>query len=205
VGAIVLAAILDAVDGRLARMLKATSRFGAELDSLADFVNFGVAPALVIYIWMTDSLGAIGWLGALVFVIACALRLARFNASSDETERPAWAVDFFVGVPAPAGALIALLPMYLGFIFGMPGPRSGPGQSSCIWSPQVMLMGSQVPTFSAKRTLGVLCGATWWPRFSPEQPCSWRCSRAFPFSVLAAGTMTYLALHSASRSCGIAV
>jgi CDP-diacylglycerol--serine O-phosphatidyltransferase len=117
--AIVFAALLDGIDGRVARMLKGTSRFGAELDSLADFVNFGVAPALILYFWGLQDLGHAGWIAALVFAICCGLRLARFNVMIEDPNRPAWAGNFFVGVPAPAGAIIVLLPLYLFFI-GMP-------------------------------------------------------------------------------------
>jgi CDP-diacylglycerol--serine O-phosphatidyltransferase len=115
-GAIVFAAMLDAVDGRVARMIKGTSRFGAELDSLADFFNFGVAPALILYIWGLNGLGNLGWIAAMVFAICSALRLARFNVQIEDPNRPAWAGNFFTGVPAPAGAILALLPIYLFFL-----------------------------------------------------------------------------------------
>src|SRR3984957_16854742 len=100
--AIVFAALLDGVDGRVARMLKGTSRFGAELDSLADFVNFGVAPALILYFWGLHELKSAGWIAAMVFAICAALRLARFNVMIEDPNRPAWAGNSFVGVPAPA-------------------------------------------------------------------------------------------------------
>ena len=106
--AIVLAAVLDGIDGRIARLIKGTSRFGAELDSLADFVNFGVAPALILYFWGLGELRSAGWIAALVFAICAGLRLARFNVSTDDPNRPAWASNFFVGVPAPAGAITVL-------------------------------------------------------------------------------------------------
>ena len=105
VSAIVFAALLDGVDGRIARMLKGTSRFGAELDSLADFVNFGVAPALILYFWGLHELGNGGWIAAMVFAICTGLRLARFNVMIDDPNRPIWAGNFFTGVPAPAGAI----------------------------------------------------------------------------------------------------
>ena len=114
--AIVLAAVLDGIDGRVARLIKGTSRFGAELDSLADFVNFGVAPALILYFWDLHELRSAGWIAALVFAICAGLRLARFNVSTDDPNRPAWASNFFVGVPAPAGAITVLLPIYLYFL-----------------------------------------------------------------------------------------
>lgn len=111
---IVFAALLDGVDGRIARALKASSRFGAELDSLADFVNFGVAPAVLLFTWAgwgTPQLRGLGWIAVLLLAIACGLRLARFNAALDE-ERPKWQSNYFTGVPAPAGAILALLPIY---------------------------------------------------------------------------------------------
>ena len=111
--AIVGAAILDGVDGRVARLLKGTSRFGAELDSLADFLNFGVAPALVLYVWQFQG-NRVGWVIALVFAVCIILRLARFNTLLDDTEQPPYAKEFFVGVPAPAGGLSALLPRSFG-------------------------------------------------------------------------------------------
>src|SRR6202795_830175 len=117
--AIVFAALLDGVDGRVARMLKGTSRFGAELDSLADFVNFGVAPALILYFWGLHELKSAGWIAAMVFAICAALRLARFNVMIEDPNRPAWAANFFVGVPAPAGAITVLLPIYVQFL-GLP-------------------------------------------------------------------------------------
>src|ERR1700688_2634706 len=117
--AIVFAALLDGIDGRIARLLKGTSRFGAELDSLADFVNFGVAPALILYFWGLHDLKSAGWIAAMVFAICGALRLARFNVMVEDPDRPVWASNFFVGVPAPAGAITVLLPIYVVFL-GVP-------------------------------------------------------------------------------------
>src|SRR5271170_2692945 len=102
VSAVAAAAVLDGLDGRIARALKGTSRFGAELDSLADFVDFGVAPALVLYVFTLSQMRSLGWFAALIFAIACALRLARFNVMIDDPNRPAWQSYFFVGMPAPA-------------------------------------------------------------------------------------------------------
>src|SRR5437763_11512207 len=121
VAAIVFAAVLDGIDGRVARMIKGQSKFGAELDSLADFVNFGVAPGLILYFWQLHELGNGGWIAAMVFAISGGLRLARFNATMDDPNKPPFAVNYFTGVPAPAGAIIALLPVYLGF-FGVAKP-----------------------------------------------------------------------------------
>jgi CDP-diacylglycerol--serine O-phosphatidyltransferase len=111
--AILAAAVLDGVDGRLARAIKGTSRFGAELDSLADFVDFGVAPALTLYFWSLSEVKSFGWFAAMVYAIACALRLARFNVALDDPNKPAWMSQFFTGMPAPAGAIVVLLPLYL--------------------------------------------------------------------------------------------
>ena len=122
-GAIVFAAMLDAVDGRVARMIRGTSRFGAELDSLADFVNFGVAPGLILYFWGLKPLGNLGWIAAMVFAICAGLRLARFNVQIEDPNRPSWAGDFFTGVPAPAGAITVLLPVYL-FFLNIPVPAA---------------------------------------------------------------------------------
>jgi CDP-diacylglycerol--serine O-phosphatidyltransferase len=116
VGAIVFAAILDGIDGRVARMIKGQSKFGAELDSLADFVNFGVAPGLILYFWQLHELHDGGWIAAMVFAISGGLRLARFNASIDDPTKPPFATNYFTGVPAPAGAVTALLPVYLAFL-----------------------------------------------------------------------------------------
>jgi CDP-diacylglycerol--serine O-phosphatidyltransferase len=112
--AIVVAGAIDGLDGRLARLLKATSRFGAELDSLADFLCFGVAPAFVLYLWSLQRAGAFGYTPCLIFAVCMALRLARFNAALDSAPGPAYAYNFFTGVPAPAGAGVALFPLFLG-------------------------------------------------------------------------------------------
>ncbi len=116
---ILIAAALDGVDGRLARMLKGTSRFGAELDSLSDFVNFGVATGYVLWIFVLHDLKSFGWIIVLTLACAMALRLARFNVMIDDPNRPDWQKNFFVGMPAPAGAITAMLPLYLQFV-GVP-------------------------------------------------------------------------------------
>lgn len=153
VGAVILAIVLDAIDGRLARLLKGTSRFGAELDSLADFVNFGVAPAILIYLWSLNSLKSLGWLVALCLAICCALRLARFNVAIDDPDKPAWMMNFFTGAPAPAGAGLAMAPMYLGFLGIIPDGHSVAWLVLPYTAAVALLMVSRVPTFSAK-TLG---------------------------------------------------
>jgi CDP-diacylglycerol--serine O-phosphatidyltransferase len=111
--AIAGAAVLDGLDGRMARLLKASSRFGAELDSLSDFVCFGVAPAVVLFLWGFQDARSLGWIIVLVFAVAAALRLARFNVALDDPAKPIWENSFFVGVPVPAGAILLMLPLYL--------------------------------------------------------------------------------------------
>jgi CDP-diacylglycerol--serine O-phosphatidyltransferase len=148
--AIVFAAILDGLDGRLARFLKGTSRFGAELDSLADFVNFGVAPALILYFWGLHDLKSAGWIAAMVFAICAGLRLARFNVMIEDPDRPAWASNFFVGVPAPAGAIIVLLPIYAAFL-GFPRSHYLTWVMLAYTVLIACLMVSRLPVFSGKR------------------------------------------------------
>ncbi len=112
---IVLAAILDALDGRIARMINGTSKFGAELDSLTDFVNFGVCPGLIIYFWSLSNIKFYGWIVALMFVVSCCLRLARFNLSHEKNFKNDWKINFFSGVPSPAAAGLILMPMIISF------------------------------------------------------------------------------------------
>ena len=111
--AIVLAGVLDGMDGRVARLLKAQSRFGAELDSLADLLSFGMAPAIILYLWSLQAVPNLGWFASLAFAIACALRLARFNAQIDVDDQPHKSAGFLTGIPAPVGAGLAFLPIYL--------------------------------------------------------------------------------------------
>src|SRR5713226_6642197 len=148
--AIVLAAVLDGIDGRIARLIKGTSRFGAELDSLADFVNFGVAPALILYFWDLHELRSAGWIDALVFAICAGLRLARFNVATDDPNRPAWASNFFVGMPAPAGAITVLLPVYVHFL-GIAAPAFMVPITLAYTLAVALLMVSQLPVYSCKR------------------------------------------------------
>jgi CDP-diacylglycerol--serine O-phosphatidyltransferase len=151
--AIAAAAVLDGLDGRIARALKGTSRFGAELDSLADFVDFGVAPAIILYFSGLTQLHAFGWLVCLLFAIAAALRLARFNVMIDDPEFPAWRKGFFVGMPAPAGAVVGLLPVYIKVLGGAVGEHGGPawlGLEAAYVLAIAMLMASRVPHFSGK-------------------------------------------------------
>lgn len=145
--AIVFAALLDGIDGRVARLIKGQSRFGAELDSLADFVNFGVTPGLILYFWQLHELNNVGWIAAMIFAISGGLRLARFNATMDDPNRPPFAAAFFTGVPAPAGALLVLLPIYLAFI----GVPKLPTTLVAFYTLAVaFLMVSRLPVFSGK-------------------------------------------------------
>jgi CDP-diacylglycerol--serine O-phosphatidyltransferase len=144
---IVVAALLDGVDGRLARALKAQSRFGAELDSLADFVNFGVAPAIVIFTWGLGELKGFGWISALVFACAMGLRLARFNAMID-VDKPKWQSNYFTGMPAPAGAITVLLPLYVNGL-GL-DVRGAPLLVALYTLAMAFLLVSTIPTFSGK-------------------------------------------------------
>ena len=147
---IIFAIVLDAMDGRLARLLNGTSRFGAELDSLADFVNFGVAPAIMVYLYTLNTLHNLGWLACLMFAIAGALRLARFNVALDDPKKPVWAGNFFTGVPAPAGAMLALMPLYLGFLGIVEDSHSHAGFFAFYMVVVAGLMVSRIPTFSGK-------------------------------------------------------
>jgi CDP-diacylglycerol---serine O-phosphatidyltransferase len=146
--AIALAAVFDALDGRLARLLDATSRMGAELDSLSDCISFGVAPALILFLWTLNDI-RIGWVVALVLVVSAALRLARFNTLSDDDEAPPYAGEFFVGVPSPAGALVVLVPLALEVQLG-PGFWSHPIAVAAWTVLAGGLMISRVPTASLK-------------------------------------------------------
>ncbi len=147
--ALVFAAIFDALDGRIARLLQGTSKFGAELDSLSDFIAFGVAPAVILYLWTMQTAGPVGWVPVLLFNVCMALRLARFNTVMDDDEPPAWAKGYFTGVPAPAAAGLVMVPMVLWF------------QAEAEWLRQPFLVGaviiavaclmvSKLPTYSFK-------------------------------------------------------
>jgi len=146
--AIIVAAILDALDGRMARILNASSEFGAQLDSLSDIVSFGVAPALVLYFWSLQTAGGIGWAVTLFFIVCCGLRLARFNSMLGKL--PPYAYNYFTGVPAPAGALMSLVPIviHLAFEVGVVMEPAVVGTWSVIMA---SLMVSRLPTYSFKR------------------------------------------------------
>jgi CDP-diacylglycerol--serine O-phosphatidyltransferase len=189
--AIVFAALLDGIDGRIARFLKGTSKFGAELDSLADFVNFGVAPALILYFWGLHEIKSVGWIAAMVFAICAALRLARFNVMIDDPSKPAWAGNFFTGIPAPAGAITVLLPIYLSLL-------GAPVNLAVIWLVFfyclfiALLMVSRLPVFSGKQV---------GKRVPPEMVLPvfvlvvlfFALLISFPWVVLSTGTILYLA------------
>jgi len=189
VAAIVFAATLDGIDGRVARLLKGTSRFGAELDSLADFVNFGVAPALMLYFWGLQELGHAGWIAAMVFAISMSLRLARFNATIDDPNKPAFAANFFTGVPAPAGAITVLLPIYVAFLDVGRWPAALTAGYTLLIA---FLMVSRLPVFSGKRV---------GKRVAPEMVLPvfvlvvlfFALLISYPWMVLTTGTIIYLA------------
>jgi CDP-diacylglycerol--serine O-phosphatidyltransferase len=188
VAAIVFAAILDGLDGRVARMIKGQSKFGAELDSLADFVNFGVAPGLILYFWQLHELANVGWIAAMVFAISGGLRLARFNATIDDPNKPPFAANYFTGVPAPAGAITVLLPIYLAFL-GLPTP---PVTLIALYTLLIaFLMVSRLPVFSGKTVR---------MRVPPEMVLPVFVSVVFfialligyPWHILSAGSVLYL-------------
>jgi CDP-diacylglycerol--serine O-phosphatidyltransferase len=193
VAAIILAIILDGVDGRLARYFRATSKFGEQLDSLADFVNFGVAPGIFVFVWRLDDLSSFGWICALVFAICCGLRLARFNAAlAAEEPEPDWHRDFFVGAPAPAGAGLVFLPFFLERIDST-DLRFNAVIVAVYTIFIALLMVSRIPTVSFKRmgrriprdnvlpvlVIGVLVVAL---------------LASYPFSFLSVGAILYLGL-----------
>lgn len=193
--AMVLAAVLDGLDGRVARLLKSSSKLGAELDSLTDFVNFGVAPGMILYLWLLHDLRSLGWIAALVFAICMALRLARFNvanAAISKRKTDEWQDNYFTGVPAPAGAMCALLPLSLQKI-GVPIDTD--------WAYVILiyvlfigfLVVSTVPTFSGKKlgsgiprdfALPLMVGLVLWAALLAS----------YPFTVVTVMTFIYLGL-----------
>jgi len=191
VAALVFAAFLDGIDGRVARLLKASSRFGAELDSLADFVNFGVAPAIIMFNWALEDLHSLGWIAVLVFAVCSALRLARFNVSLDRTDLPAWKSNYFVGVPAPAGAILLLLPIYAQDL-GLHLPRLTPLVFFYTLG-IALLMVSNVPTFSGK-LIGQKIAREYVPPVFVAAALFMALLLTYPSLTLAVGSLTYLAL-----------
>ncbi len=151
VTSILLAGIFDGLDGRIARLLQGTSQFGAELDSLSDFVSFGVAPSMLLYFWTMQGAGGLGWVLVLLFSVCCALRLARFNTMLGQADLPPWAYNFFTGVPAPAAAGLVLVPMMLSFETGGGGFFARPSVNAVVLVAVSFLMVSKIPTFSGKR------------------------------------------------------
>ena len=187
--AIVFAAGLDGIDGRVARLIKGQSKFGAELDSLADFVNFGCTPGLILYLWGLHGAGNVGWIAAMVFAICGALRLARFNVMIDDPNRPLWAGNFFTGLPAPAGALVVMLPIYVDLLGG---PKVGSTLTLFYTLAIAFLMVSQLPVLSGKRV---------GKRVNPDMVLPvfvlvvlfFALLIAYPWWVLSIGTVVYLA------------
>src|SRR5260370_24276628 len=146
--AIIVAGVFDGLDGRIARLLKSTSPFGAQLDSLSDFVCFGVAPGIMLYIWTMSQLSSFGWALSLLYAICCGLRLARFNTQLD-VDLPPYASYYFTGVPAPGGAGLVLVPMYLAFEFG--DAFRSPILNGVVMTVVAALLVIRVPPFSMKR------------------------------------------------------
>lgn len=187
---VVVAALLDGVDGRLARALKAQSRFGAELDSLADFVNFGVAPAVLVFIWGLGGLPrGFGWIVALVFALAMGLRLARFNSMID-VEKPKWQANYFTGMPAPAGATVVLLPLYLDGL-GFFEVRAWPWLIAIYMLAMAFLLVSTIPTFSGKLLGERISGEYVLPMFVAAA-ASVALLLTYPYGTLTVATLLYL-------------
>jgi CDP-diacylglycerol--serine O-phosphatidyltransferase len=149
VGLILLAALIDGMDGRVARMLGATSLFGAQLDSLSDFICFGVSPVLVLYMWQLHEIRGLGWAVVLFFAVCTALRLARFNTALYDEKKEPWEKQFFTGVPSPAGGIVSLLPLVLSLQFEQSFVVP-PAVTICYVALVGMLMASRIPTFAGK-------------------------------------------------------
>lgn len=144
------AALLDTLDGRIARLMGGPTEFGGQLDSLVDAISFGVAPVLLVFMWSLNQAGGLGWAIAVLFVVCCVLRLARFNVAANDPDKPAWAGSYFSGVPAPAGAGLVLLPLILGVEFNWTFTRSP--WVTIAWTLLIAaLMISRLPTYSFKR------------------------------------------------------
>lgn len=188
---IVLAAAIDGIDGRLARALKAQSRLGAELDSLADFVNFGVTPAIVVYTWGLGGLRDFGWIAVLVFACCMGLRLARFNSMLD-TEKPRWQSDYFTGMPAPAGAVTVLLPLYIDAL-GVIDVRSHPAFIAVYTLFLAFLLVSTIPTFSGK-LLGERIKREWVPPIFGAVALLIGVLISYPFATMSVVAIAYLSI-----------
>ena len=188
---IVLAALIDGIDGRLARALKAQSRLGAELDSLADFVNFGIAPAIVVYTWGLGGLRDFGWIAVLVFACCMGLRLARFNSMLD-SDKPKWQSNYFTGVPAPAGAIVVLLPLYLDAL-GLVDVRGNPKLIAAFTLAMAFLLVSTIPTFSGK-LLGERIRREWVPPLFAALVLLVGLLVTYPYATMALVVLAYLAI-----------
>jgi CDP-diacylglycerol---serine O-phosphatidyltransferase len=188
---IVLAALIDGIDGRVARALKAQSRLGAELDSLADFVNFGIAPALVVYTWGLGGLRDFGWIAVLVFACCMGLRLARFNAMLD-VDTPKWQSNYFTGVPAPAGAMVVLLPLYLDAL-GIVEVRAYPKIIALYTLAMAFLLVSTIPTFSGK-LMGERIKREWVPAIFGGLALMISLLVTYPHATMAVVALAYLAI-----------
>ena len=171
VALIAAAVVLDGLDGRSARMLNLSSKLGAQLDSLADFLSFGVAPAVLVYLWTLHDVRGVGWALAMLFATCCALRLARFNSELELPDRPRWTYHF-TGIPAPAAAGLAVLPLLVSFVLGDGWPRSWFLNAAFMVFVGVMMV-SRVPTYSIKRSASRrrccrrCCSPSW------SSPASW--------------------------------
>jgi CDP-diacylglycerol--serine O-phosphatidyltransferase len=190
--AIVFAACLDGMDGRIARLLKASSRFGAELDSLADFVNFGVAPAFLLYTWGLGSLKSVAWICVMIFALSSALRLARFNAALDE-DKPKWQSNYFTGMPTPAAAIVVMLPFYLHHlgIEEMKSPLML--KLALVYTVFIaFMMVSTIPTYSGK-LLGERVGREWVLPIFILAVTLVAMLFSYPYETLAAVSIAYLA------------
>lgn len=191
VSMVLLAAFLDGIDGRVARLMKATSKFGAQMDSLADIVNFGVAPALVVYVFALDQARSLGWIAALIYAIAAGLRLARFNVMAERENKASWQSEYFVGVPAPAGAIVLLLPIYAQDL-GLHLPTLTP--LVLVYTLAIaLLMVSRVPTFSGKLIGQKIAREHVLPVFVLVALFI-ACLLTYPSLTLAVGSIIYLAL-----------
>ena len=149
VAAIILAGFLDGIDGRVARFLKSTTRFGEQMDSLADFVNFGVAPAMLLYFTVLNDFRSLGWIATLIYASCACMRLARFNVMLDNPDMPDWHKGYFIGVPAPAAALIVLLPVYL-ILLGVENSIPWGWMTAAFTIFSAFMMVSSIPTYSGK-------------------------------------------------------
>lgn len=144
------AALFDTLDGRMARLMGGPTEFGGQLDSLVDAISFGVAPVMLVFMWSLEKAGGLGWAIAVLYVVCCVLRLARFNVAASNADKPAWAGSYFSGVPAPAGAGLVLLPIILGVELGWTFAQSP--WLTIVWtSLTAALMISRLPTYSFKR------------------------------------------------------